>query len=579
MYQLKQEKNVQKELRIQNFILMIISLSLIWAGGYYEYTSAVLGGVMSLMLVYIIVKFKASKNICLNPGLLFSGINLIFYIISCFYAVDSGMAFTGVVKKSTAFIFAVLILFIDETQRKKLVHLLPHLASFVCILGAAGVGISKISSLVSGLKGFSDVLNDFIVKNGCFSGTFGYANTFALVMLMGIIVAFLKLNKSDIINSAEIVVMFAGLWFSGSCFTLVLFGFTVILLLLHINSNKIRAAVLGIIFFIGVIFGILFRSAGIIGRIFSDNLSTLYGRLLYWQDALLLIKKYPFGMGYLGYHYKQPQIQTGVYTVRYVHNDILQIALDIGLLPMCMIIAVIVLALLNKERDYIERILIFTIFAHCIFEFDLEYTVVVFILVLLLSCSNEKFYERFSVSTIILKYNAIAFGLVCIYMVLPLSFYAAGNNGAALKTYPAYTDAAIAKLSKTQDMDEREKIAEQILKQNDTVSTAYSALAQEACQEEDIDRLVIYENKAIERNKFDKKQYIEYLSLLNDMLGSETVVKSDKLTNMVIDKMKEVPEIIEKNEGTVSRLGKKINNKVDIELDEEMLKSFLRRKS
>ena len=36
--------NVQKELKLQKLILLIMLISLIWAGGYYEYTSAVLGG-------------------------------------------------------------------------------------------------------------------------------------------------------------------------------------------------------------------------------------------------------------------------------------------------------------------------------------------------------------------------------------------------------------------------------------------------------------------------------------------------------------------------------------------------------
>lgn len=565
---------MQKELKVENLILMVISLGLILAGGYYEYTSAILGGVMLVMLVYTVMKFKTGKDICLNAGLLFAGLSLIFYIISCFYAVDSGMAFTGVVKKSAAFIFAVLILFVDGAQRKKFIQLLPHMASFVCIAGVVGIGVSKISALFSGFKGFSEGLSGFIIKNGRFSGTFGYANTFALFMLLGIIVAVLKLNKNDIINSAELVVMFAGLWFSGSRFTLVLFIFIMILLLWHIGSGRIRVALLCSILFVGIIFGFLFKNAGITKRIFSDNLSTLYGRLLYWQDALSLIKKHPFGMGYLGYFYEQTQIQTGVYTVRYVHNDILQIALDIGIIPMCIIVAVVILAILNRERDQVERILIFTIFAHCIFEFDLEHTAVMFVLVLLLSCSNEKIYERFIVSTTILKYCTILFGLICIYMVLPLSFYAAGNNDAALKTYPAYTDAAIAKLSKTQDMDEGVYLAKKILKQNDTSSIAYSALAQVACQEENVGRLVVCEKKAIKRNKFDKEQYVEYLSLLNEMLGSQKVINSEKLTNKIINKMKEVPELIEKNKSTVSRLGEKINDKVDIELDKELLKEI-----
>ena len=113
-----------------------------------------------------------------------------------------------------------------------------------------------------------------------------------------------------------------------------------------------------------------------------------------------------------------------------------------------------------------------------------------------------------------------------------------------------------------------------LLKQNETVSLAYSALAQAACQEGKIDKVAEYEKKAIERNKFDKEQYVEYLYLLNDMLGNKKIADNDKLTGKIIKKMKEVPGLIEKNRKTVSKLGKKINDKVDIELDKELLKEI-----
>lgn len=101
-----------------------------------------------------------------------------------------------------------------------------------------------------------------------------------------------------------------------------------------------------------------------------------------------------------------------------------------------------------------------------------------------------------------------------------------------------------------------------------------SALAQAACQEGKIDKVAEYEKKAIERNKFDKEQYVEYLYLLNDMLGNKKIADNDKLTGKIIKKMKEVPGLIEKNRKTVSKLGKKINDKIDIELDKELLKEI-----
>ena len=86
-------------------------------------------------------------------------------------------------------------------------------------------------------------------------------------MLLGIITAVLKLNKKDIINSIELIIMFAGLWFSGSRFTMVLFIIIMIMLIFHISSGRIRIAVSGIVVAMGVVFAVLFNSLGIAGRI------------------------------------------------------------------------------------------------------------------------------------------------------------------------------------------------------------------------------------------------------------------------------------------------------------------------
>lgn len=50
--------------------------------------------------------------------------------------------------------------------------------------------------------------------------------------------------------------------------------------------------------------------------VFSIKESTFVGRLLYYYDALPVIRKNPFGLGYMGYYYIQQSIQTGVYFVK-----------------------------------------------------------------------------------------------------------------------------------------------------------------------------------------------------------------------------------------------------------------------
>ena len=133
---------MKKELNIKKLILLIMLISLIWAGGYYEYTSAILGGFVMVCFVYAFVKVKGDKKrsskVELNSGIIFSEMLTLFYGVSIFYATDSGMAFIGAVKKCSILIFAAIILLIDKKERKSLLQMLPHMASIICLTGLAG---------------------------------------------------------------------------------------------------------------------------------------------------------------------------------------------------------------------------------------------------------------------------------------------------------------------------------------------------------------------------------------------------------------------------------------------------------
>lgn len=61
---------MQKELNIKKLILLIMLISLIWAGGYYEYTSAILGGFVMVCFVYAFVKVKVTKSAAVKLSLI-----------------------------------------------------------------------------------------------------------------------------------------------------------------------------------------------------------------------------------------------------------------------------------------------------------------------------------------------------------------------------------------------------------------------------------------------------------------------------------------------------------------------------
>lgn len=548
-------KNTTKTIGIS----ILLTLLLTAAGGYYEWINAIGGIFLSVWFLYLSRKNKA--EISMETYLIVPFLLLFFYALSSLYAVDSGMAWTGVVKKIVPFLFALCLLFSPRESRKKLLFLLPEIA---CFLTAFSLLLSLIPAL-----------HPYIFMAGRYAGTFGYANTYALFLFLALLLLISREKStcvSELVKKISMgLFLIAGLFLTGSRYTWLLCFVILIVYALHEKaSRKWMTGILSILAVSTVLAGTIFRHTEAMGRFFTTNLSSLYGRFLYWQDALTLIRKHPFGMGYLGYFYKQTEIQTGVYTVRYVHNDLLQWVLDIGLIPVLILLFFLVRALLNQKRKFFEKLLLVTILIHSLLEFDFEHTAIMCLFVLILSCSNDEFSPRntLSLRSPGLLSVPVFLGLFCLYFSIPLSLYAAENTKSAAAIYPYYTDALTTNLSLEEDADTAKELAHRILKQNDTVSLAYDALAEVAFLKNDFSAMTRNKESAIRYNKFDKNEYISYLSMLNEMLTT------DEFHTAALAKMKNVLSLIETNKNSVSPLGKKIDDKVDIDLPAEVVKEI-----
>lgn len=275
----RKTKRIMKQ---ENRILIFMILFAFFCG-FYEFSAMF----MAVMLVTgLIIAYKRSGYLKIPKTMEFAGVLIIavMYLLTIFYGVDLGTSISGVMKivpvTGTIFTVAAIALYPFETTR------------------------------------------EFLFRAERLGGTFQYSNTYALFLLIGIIVL-LYTEQWQWKEKIEIIVLTAGIIFTGSRSVTVL---SVVIIGIHLiwKRNGKRFLLVGAAVLAAVIASVLILGLDI-GRLSKLTLdsSTLNGRFLYWQDAIPLLWKHPFGLGYMGYYFLQSQIQTGNYVTKFVHNDFL----------------------------------------------------------------------------------------------------------------------------------------------------------------------------------------------------------------------------------------------------------------
>lgn len=110
--------------------------------------------------------------------------------------------------------------------------------------------------------------------------------------------------------------------------------------------------------------------------------STVASRLIYWQDAAALAVRHPFGIGVYGWENAQYACQSAAYSVKYVHNSLLQLALDGGFAAAAGYLAFVIYGAVGAIKRYrrdrkpywlLILFLIIVLFLHALFDFDQAY--------------------------------------------------------------------------------------------------------------------------------------------------------------------------------------------------------------
>lgn len=531
-----------------SLFFVLAGLMCVW-GGIYDF-SAALYGVLFCIGIFLALKRKKKIEVPQNVttyGLL---VLILGFGISTAVAVDQGMAVIGIFRMTVFFLF--WILWCDCTQgiREKIWDLLPD--------AAAGV------TLVSVVLYFVPLVREYLFRAGRLGGVFQYSNTYALLLLIAFVLIFFR-AKRTVRDYIEILILVSGILLCGSRSVMVFAAVSVVVLAFTKRMSwKLFLVVAGITVAAGIFAGIVLDLD--VQRLLKLSLhsSTLNGRFLYWRDGFAELFRHPFGLGYMGYFFRQPQFQTGNYVTKYVHNDILQFGLDGGLIAMAALCVLILSGLICKKNRGRNRWILILLALHAVFDFDLQYG---FMFCILLMCMNADDAKQF-----VLNRNGAwcltgIFLTVCSFFTVAFGLEQAGKSQASLKLYPFHTFALESWMAEGGSTSAADRINEK----NGMLASAHEYAARNDIENGRYKDACLQVDEMIDCAGYDSYYYNQGVYYLSFCLDQAVRLNDMDSVQEILGQIQGMPERIKEKEGQATIFAYRINDKPEIELEEEIV--------
>ena len=547
--------SIKEKIKDITFSEWILFGFLLLGGGFNEYICCAAAFILCCVLI---VKTVGKKEFVFRVNLVSVSVVVITlgYLVSTFYAVDSGMAFTGFLKFLPVALYMVLLMQ-DEGERERVIGRLPYFALILGLLSLAAV--------------FIPALEKYFVSQERMAGFFQYPNTFAMFLLIGelVILCREKYRARDIAAASALVIL---MLFTGSRAVFVLAALSNILILFLRRGRKTKLIMLGAVALLAVISAVclpMIMKSEVFSRYFtiSFNDNSFICRLLYYRDGIPVILKHPFGLGYMGYYYTEQSFQTGIYYIKNIHNDFLQLALDIGWVPCALFIAGIVKSFFSKRIKAPRKIILLVTVLHALFDFDLQFGAMFCILLLF---SDTECGKVFSLSKTAVNTASALLATLSLYFSVALGLSYFGAFSFADYMFPANTQNKISLMISENNIESQAKLADEIIKNNSYVQIAYGAKAKQAFSHGDIGDFIVYYKKVFEVAPFSYNEYEEYSRMLIDAIKLYERAGDEYSANYCKKELVSARDALRALPERQSLLGKKIANKVRTELPEDI---------
>ncbi|OUP84211.1 hypothetical protein B5F07_08735 [Lachnoclostridium sp. An169] len=537
---------------------IFISTAPFLIGLYYEWMSAL---ACIFLLGYLVYCYRITGKIRINVNLLLiaAAVLPVAYGLSAFWAVDSGMALFGMVKYLPLPVFVLAADQVENEERKALLDYVP-------LSGA-------VMTVTSGVLSMIPSMNTFFTVNGRLAGFFQYPNTFALYLLVGIIILMTngKWEKKKII---VLLILAGGIILSGSRTGFVLFAVTVVCFCFLLSDRRIRLRLAGILVLLIAVAGIYVTVTGdtsTVGRFLTTSFSssTFLGRILYFKDALPVILSHPFGLGYLGYYYTQGAFQTGVYSVVNVHNELLQMLLDVGWIPTVIFVCAFIQGICRGNLQ--SRMTALVIAVHSMFDFNLQFLSLFFVLLASLQPEKRKVPQKeFNFrGKYVEKSAGIIICCVSLYFGTASGLYYLKAYSAAVSLYPGYTNAWVQLLTQEDAVEGMEGTADRILVMNPNNPLANDAKARAAYSRGNFGSMIEYKHQALEYYRYNLQEYLDYFNML--YVGYQLYLENGDPDSAAVcaQEMKAIPEMLDTVKAQTDPLAYEIADKPQLELPSE----------
>lgn len=538
-----------------NYLRGIIAASILAVGLFYELACALASAALVVWLFLLNKKQRLTYR--RNASSLAAIAIYACYCLTVLWAVDKGLSVWGICKYLPVVLMALCLLQTEPDDRQTIVKDIPWIGGFMVIVSFA--------------LHFIPELQGFFTARDRLSGFFQYPNTFACFLLLGVEILLLSTDKLDIRRIVCGLVLIFGIIQSGSR-TVFLLAIPALLICLIIKLKKSPKTLLisaGAAVAVLAAVLIIFKDTPSVSRLLSLSISdtSLAGRLLYWKDALPVIGNHPFGLGYLGYYMSHGSFQNGLYAVRWVHNDLLQLLLDIGWIPTVIAIVALVKSVLSKRVPLMLKVVLLTLLAHSMADFDLEYIAMYFIVLLCLDWEEGRSRKLKTPAVAVAAVAALLLGSV--YIGIGSSLFYAGNNEAAVEWYPWNTQARMELLTQIDSAQEMDEAADEILRLNKYIALAWDAKAEVAFGKGDFKAVIDAKHEALDNTKYIKNEYVDYFNKL--AIGYELYMRAGdtKSAEICLDEIEGIQDRIDKVLAQTDELAWKVSEKPYLVMPDE----------